>query len=474
MSAPEPQATLQSPSARPNRPPWILALLAVVALGALSWAGLRVYHFCQAVRSEYQWRRWLDAPESKASSSESPSPEVLTLKQQCLEMAGRLLDRFPQNAEALEVVGLLHFRFGHTEQAVKCWQHCVELNPRLATAYRYMGSVARDTGELDKAVECFRLAFEADPQMPGILVDLTDVLLKRGDLDQAETAARKSLQKDPRFLPSLYHLGEIHLRRREYQQARQVLEAAIEAGPEFANAYFSLATACSKLGDADKAREYMAEFKRLKAKEEQAHREWLKTLDGVSDVRRSLADVYMAAGRVYLGHGQIDQAESHFLEACRLAPDRADCGQTLAWLYQHQGRSDEALKILTDLSAKAPKDLGVYVSLGELCSELERFDQAEQAFRKALALVGNRAQPYASLAELYLRANREPAQARALATKAVSLEPAAPYYCLLAVACQRCGDLPGAREAIAQACRLAPDDPQYRRLREWLEQESRK
>ena len=66
---------------------------------------------------------------------------------------------------------------------------------------------------------------------------------------------------------------------------------------------------------------------------------------------------------------------------------------------------------------------------------------------------------------------RRIAEARTLAQKAVELEPAATYYSMLALACQRAGDGAGALAAIDEAVARDPGDPEYHRLREMIEKQ---
>jgi Flp pilus assembly protein TadD len=72
------------------------------------------------------------------------------------------------------------------------------------------------------------------------------------------------------------------------------------------------------------------------------------------------------------------------------------------------------------------------------------------------------------LAELYLRVNRNVAEARVLARRVVELEPSCPHYYLLAAACLRNNDRPGALEAIRQAVALSPGEKRYRELLQQL------
>jgi tetratricopeptide (TPR) repeat protein len=445
-----------SPAAPPTqsslRRRWLIGGLFCAATAAAMVAGWQGWLFFKVQPAPASGREWLDAREPEEIASPAPpTPPVAALRDEAAGMLGRLLDRFPDNAPALDAVARYHERFGHTRQAIKCWRRCAQLDPGFAPAYQALGRIASDQGQPAEAACQFRKAAEADPQLPGILVELTDALTKSGDLSQAAAAARQNLQRDPRFFPSLYQLGEIHLARKEYREARKYLEAAVQSSPDSVNACFALATACTRLNDAEKAKQYLKRFQDLKARERQEHRELLKSLDGLSDTREKVADLYTLAAKVYLLAGDLETAEKHLVEAARHNAEQGAALQLLAWIYQQQGRREEARNILAARAAHAPKDLGVYVDLGRLCAEMGRFEEAERAYRSALDLVPDRAMPYVALADLYLKAGRKLAEARRLAAKAAELDASPSCLRLLALACQRNGDQAGANAAMARA-----------------------
>jgi tetratricopeptide (TPR) repeat protein len=206
----------------------------------------------------------------------------------------------------------------------------------------------------------------------------------------------------------------------------------------------------------------------LKAQDEQRHRDGLKTLDDVADVQEGLAAVYTAAGKVYVAHGGVATAEEYLLKAAEVRPDFAESRQVLAWLYQQQGRTDEALEQLAKVEAIAPDDPAVCLNLGERYTELGEFEKAERAYRKLVEVSPHQGGGYAALARLYLQANRKIPEAKTLAQKAVELEPTAPYYFMLAVVCQRAGDRAASLAAIEEALARDPGNAEYGRFREMI------
>ncbi|MFH1920992.1 MAG: tetratricopeptide repeat protein [Planctomycetota bacterium] len=396
-------------------------------------------------------------------------PEVAELVHPAAQAVERLTDRFPDDPNSLDVAAWFELRFGKSEEAVRQWQRCLDLNPDSAEAYFWIGSVARDTGDLEKAADCFRKAWERDPGSPRLPVHLAQALMNLGRMDEAIEVLQKNLKAHPKSMPSFVLLGEIYVQRKEYERGKEYLEAAVEMFPGFTTAYYGLANACVGLGKEEESKKYLEQFKALKARDEKAHRERLKTSDGVSPVRYGVSKVYTDAAKVYLAHGDPETAEEHLLKAVDLSSGYEECLQVLAWLYERQGRTDEALETLSQAREDDPDNVSVHLRLGALHVRRGQFEAAEEAFLNVTRVSPHQAGGYAALANLYLKANRKLPEAREMAQKAVDQEPLARNYFLLSLACQRNGDLDGGRSAIEQAVALDPDDPKYQQLREWLQ-----
>ena len=434
----------------------VALLVALLALGAL----LLVYR-----------RGGTGYPNTIADAASEARPEVAVLLREAGRVADRLVERFAYSPDALDAVACAHLRFGKTQEAVAYWEKCLELDPGSASAYYSLGSVAQAAGDLAKAAEHFRKAAELDPDSSRHFAAWGETLMSMGELEEAARVLEQDLRARPRSIPSLLLLGQVYVRRRQYEKARETLEKAIAMAPDFTSAYHGLGTACTKLGDQEKGKEYFERFKLLKAQDAQRHREGLKAADDVARVREALAELYTSAGKVYLGHGEVSTAEEHLRKAAEIDPDFAECRQVLAWLYRMQGRTEEALSELRKLEETAAGDPAVCLSLGEIYSQLAEFEGAERAYQKLIEISPLQGGGYAGLARLYLQADRKIAEARALAEKAVELEPVAPYYSMLALACQRAGDGAGALAAIEEAVAREPGNPAYLRLREMIEKQ---
>ena len=410
--------------------------------------------------------------EAIKETSVNLSPELAALVNEAGEVAGTLLERHPYNAEALAVAARLYERLGRSETSIATWRKCIELDPSQSAAWHEaVATIALekgDKGDQEQAAVHFRLAMEQDPSSSVYPAQLAEVLTLQGKLEEAVELLHKNIELRPRSVASVVLLGQAYLQLREYEKARQYLEAGVEWGPNYTNAYYGLATACAKLGDEEKSKEYLEKFKALQAKDEQRHRDFLKADDDAADFAAITAAVYSGAAKVYIAHGDVHTGEDYLHKAVKLAPHVAEPRSVLAWLYEQQGRADEALRMLAELAEKAPDDLAAQMSLGAAYTRLQRFAEAEKAYLRATELTPHQPGCYVALADLYLQAGRKLPQAKALALKAADMEPRAENYFLLSIACQKNLDAPGALAAIEKAISLEPDNQEYRRAREMM------
>jgi len=401
---------------------------------------------------------------STAEREAAAREQIKGLRQEAVEVAAGLLHDFPNNAQALIIVGNMHLALGNSAAALQSWKKSLELDPHRADVYQGMGEVALTKGEFDQALTLWWKAQQIDPKLPGVHRSLARTLLNLRRPQEAVAELEKEIEISPGSGLSHYLLGQAYLQLEKYERARQNYAKAIEIQPDLWNAYYGLAIVYARLGQADKSQEYREKFKKLKAEELQVTLDRSVAYDDLLVVRRDVVAVYMEVGRLYQQGENPSMAERHWLRAAALDPKNVRCREYLAGFYQANGREVEAVEICRQLREIDPKNPAYCVRLGVAHTRLERFEEAEKAFVEAQQLAPQRSLGYRALAQLYLHRNKNLAEARALARKAVELEPLALNYSVLSQAYDKSGDRPGALNALRQAMQLDPDNERYRRI----------
>jgi tetratricopeptide (TPR) repeat protein len=409
-----------------------------------------------------------DRPAGRGADAQSPvtsAPRAAdeALKQETFDVVQQLIEDFPGSAYPLGLMGTVQNNYGNTAEAEAWWWKCLERDPRRADVYAVLAMSALEKGEYEKVADLLHKAEAINPNLPGVHRRYAEALMNMGKLDEALAMIQKEVRIAPDAGSSYILLGKIRLQREEYEEAVAAYSRAIELSKLDSRAYYGLATAYERLGKDDEAAKYMDAFKTLRAQENEVLTSRRRAVDKPRHPAKILSETLIDAGRVYSDHRQFGKAERCWKRAAALAPSSTACRLELLSLYGRTRRGKEALAVVEELRKIDPDNATYHLNAGLLLAQLKRYDEAEEAMRKAIELTPGSARAYQSLVELLLRRRSKPPETEALAKKLVALEPTAYHYALLGEACSRNLDRAGALEAMKRATELAPDDENIRR-----------
>ena len=458
-SAPNLASREAPPTANRRRPLWVRTLALVVLVG-LAIATVVVY---------WPQPRPVTAIELAA---EKAKPEIAPLLREINTVALDVIEAYPESPEALDVMARLDYRFGESQEAINYWTLAIELNPQFCPAHHSIGLLYLEIGEHAKAAGYFRKALELEPGSPAFSVDLAQALLASGQAEEGIEILKANLKLHPKAVATLAMLGHGYLQIRDYATAKQYFLQVIEMAPDYTNAYDGLTRACANLKEDELAKQYADKLKQLKAQDSETHRSSLKAFDDVENVKSVMSEIYTAAANVHLHHDLPQPAEAYLKRALELTPTCIPANEVLTWLYQIQGRKEDAVRALQALLKAAPDRAAVHVTCAELCAEMGWDDDAEVSYRKAMDLTPQKAGGYLNLARFLIQKRRKPEEAKTLAQQAVDMEPNGQSYYWLAAACQLNNDKPGALAAIERAAQLEPSNPEFRKVYEMVRQQN--
>ena len=131
--------------------------------------------------------------------------------------------------------------------------------------------------------------------------------------------------------------------------------------------------------------------------------------------------------------------------------------------YQKSNRPVEALELYETAGRLTPNDPRVFTNIARVATHLNRYDKAQAAWRRVIALTPQKSAGYRELASLLLQTGKNPQEALALARQALSLEQTAANYFAHSRACEANGDFFNAFASLERAVRLEPNNQTYRR-----------
>ncbi len=189
------------------------------------------------------WRTWC---------GEDPATQL----RQCYEagdldgarqLAETLLQRDPQHAFALHILGLVQFSHGEAAAAAELLQRSVEARPDPAVLSD-LGVVLRTQRKLADAEATYRAALRLDPRSAGALGNLANVLLDLGRSGEAEVAVSDALALAPDRPWLLHSLALILIAQGRSQGAEVILRQALAIDPQDPDANETLAILLGQTG----------------------------------------------------------------------------------------------------------------------------------------------------------------------------------------------------------------------------------
>lgn len=262
------------------------------------------------------------------------------------------------------------------------------------------------------------------PRTQPISIDQSLELAQRyrqaGRLQEAHALYQRVLKVYPAHARALSDCGIVAFRLGRAAEAESLLRRAVKARHDYAPAHLNYAVVLQAAGRIDDA---IAATRRA-----------LRHDPGSTPALLNLANLLIESG-------DIEGAAAGFEEAARREPGRGDVHFQLGLSYQALGRLDRAAEAMTEAVHLEPGQAHVHYSLGTVLQGMHALDDAMAAYDTAIRLrpqmldslfdVGKprhihalfeRGDHAAALASLDGFLARHPAQACALALKAIALE----------------------------------------------------
>jgi len=169
----------------------------------------------------------------------------------------RVLDRDPDNADALHLMGVAETQRGAAATGVALIEQAVARDGDRADVYANLAKALREVGRPEDAVAAAERACGLAPTDPEMMADLGVLYHLQLRIDDAEAAFRRTVTLDPNFARGRYNLGATLKARGALGPALQELEAALRLEPANIDARFNIAAILIAQGEAEAALEVL-------------------------------------------------------------------------------------------------------------------------------------------------------------------------------------------------------------------------
>jgi tetratricopeptide (TPR) repeat protein len=339
--------------------------------------------------------------------------------------------------------------------AEACYLNAQTLAPTDMRWPYYLGHLYKAKGPLARSLAAFAKALELRPHDVATLVWLGDTYVIQGRSDAAEPMFNQALMLDANSAAAHFGAGRAALAKKDYARAVTHLEKALALDPQATATHYPLAMAYRGRGDMAKAEEELGKKGDVEPRPADP---LMRHLDELLES----AEAYNVRGGRELDAGNWAAAAEHFRKGLELKPADPSLGHRLGTALYQMGDVSGALEQFQRVIRASPGYARAHFSLAVVMEAGGRHTDAIEHFSDALKYDPGYIQARVQLAGVLAR-SRRPEEALAQYQQALERDPALKEavfgYAMTLVRLRR---YQSARERLADAMKVYPDDPVFR------------
>ena len=296
---------------------------------------------------------------------------VMLQKSGQFEKAGliynRILDKDPNNADALHLLGLVEHQKGNTLSGMELIKKAITLQPANIKFHLNLGRILKSTGQFTQALDCFDNALKINTDFSDAHFNKGIACQNLGQYDNAVLAYKKAIKIDPKNIEAYNNLGGLYALAKKPEKALDCLNKAL-------------------------------------------------TLKG------DHADVFNNIGNIKKAQGNLDEAESFYRRAIHLKPDNAEFHCNLGNLLSDKKEYTQAISAYRHSIGLCPGYYLSHYNLANLLFEIDRPLEAIASYEKSITLRPGFFQGWYNLGLLYMAMGRN-SDASVCLKKVLEIEP---------------------------------------------------
>jgi tetratricopeptide (TPR) repeat protein len=380
----------------------------------------------------------------------------------------------PKNPTGYVLRGELQFLLGKYDEAEDTLGKPPAVDSPFPQVHFFLGNIAVRKGQFDQAIFHFQKSLNTNSTYVPARVALAEVFLNKGNVQDSREELRKALAIRPNYTPARLLKARLDNGDKNYQAAEQELNALNKQQPENALVYRQMASY-----DESRARPADAEKNYLKAlqlkpdspellrdlmlfylRQKQADRA-IQYLSAIPENKRQ-AFHYELLGAAYDQAGKSQDAESAYKTAHAKDPGRTSTEVGLFNEYMKNGRSDDGIKVLDEMTKQDASKAAAYLAKGMVLQGQGKIEEAKENY--AQALKADPSQPWAAnnLAYVLAEEGKDLNSALGYAQSARKSQPDSPYIAdTLGWVYYKMGNYVLARDQVRFAASKLPDNGDF-------------
>jgi len=318
-------------------------------------------------------------------------------KQDVKTLIDAVLEKKPDNADALLMRAHLAFERGDYENAVTDLRLIVRDNPRAINAQDLLAETLQAQGRIDLAIDTLNQLISLDPSNVKAQVRLAQLYNMHGESKRALDLMRLITESRPDFAIGWESLARIALDAKEWDTAAKAIDklAAIK-GQDLTATFLKARTASLK----ERPEEALALYKKVVLADPSAPMaeyalaalcEAARTPDQLKNViafmgtlQPQTAYSLTLLGETNLTLRHLDEAASWFDQAIAKAPAFQSPYISRARLFMAKNQSEEALAVLRKAVEQQPSDLRAPMMIADILGSQKKYDESIKGYEDIL------------------------------------------------------------------------------------------
>src|SRR5216684_4215152 len=292
--------------------------------------------------------------------------------------ATQVLSAIPEAGRSAKLYSALGYTYEQQKQyknAIAAYRRAIELDRDNLDAIRGLAQNLMNDGQTEAALEQYKVIADANPEDAQTYVRMADIYRKQGKFDLALENLKKaeSMVQDSIEVP--YSMAAVYQAQGRFEEAEQVLQNLLKKSEKPDGKYSN--------GEKSNRAVFLERLGSI-------YREQGNTQQAVETFRKMLA---LGDENAVRGYQQIidsyreakqwPQATAVAKEAVQKLPNNRDLRMVLDGQLADAGEPDKALKDVRSMLKGGAEDRDVYITLAQRNTRLKRWNDAEEALDKA-------------------------------------------------------------------------------------------
>ena len=271
----------------------------------------------------------------------------------------------PNNADALNLLGVCAFQAGRAEEAVELIGRAISHYDLDANFFVNRGAALQGLGRHKEAAKDFAHGLELNPDSVEAHANLAVLYKDQGKTSEAVKSYNAAIGLGPGSSKLHKQLGGLYLEHDQFEEAEVSFRAYLQDEPDDAEVSNNLGFALEKQ---DKFAEAEPFYRRA------------------AELRPDVGEIVSNAGNALRHLGRFEDAHAHIARAVALEPDRWDFRANLATVLRQMGRHDEAIAQYRRIVEDSPENPVMQNDLGISLFSNGRYRESLGCFAVALDL----------------------------------------------------------------------------------------